>query len=60
MFGCRATVINVKRRLYEGVAVPNALYEAETHWSMVLAENKRLNVIEMRCLRSMCGVTRMD
>ena len=46
--------MNVKRRLYEGVAVPTALYWPET-WAMAVAEKKRLNVMEMRCLRSMCG-----
>ncbi len=39
--------------------VPRALYGAET-WNMEAAERKRLNVMEMRCLRSMCGVTQMD
>ena len=28
--------------------------------SMAVAENKRLNVMEQKCLRSMCGVTRMN
>ncbi len=36
-----------------------ALYGAET-WNMGAAERKRLNVMEMRCLRNMCGVTRME
>ena len=39
--------------------VPTALYGAET-WNMRAAERKKLNVREMRCLRSMCGVTWMD
>ena len=51
--------MNVRRRLYEGVAVPAALYGAET-WSMAVAEKKRLNVMEMMCLRSMCGGTCID
>ncbi len=42
-----------------GVVVPTALYGAET-WNMGAAERKRLNVMEMRYLRSMCGVTLMD
>ncbi len=37
---------------------PTALYGAET-WNMGAAKRKRLNVMEMRCLRNMCGVTRM-
>ncbi len=39
--------------------VPTALYGSET-WNMVVAERRRSNVMEMRCLRSMCGVTQMD
>ncbi len=50
--------MNAKRRLYDGVVVPTALYGAVT-WNMGAAE-RRLNVIEMGCLRSMYGVTRMD
>ena len=51
--------INVKRRLYKGVAVPTALYGTET-WSMAVAEKKRLKAMEMRRLRSICGVTHMN
>ena len=39
--------------------VPTAFYGAET-WNMEAAERRILNVMEMRCLRSMCGITRMD
>ena len=59
IFKCRSLGMNAKRKLYEGVVVPTALYGAET-WNMGAAERRRLNVMEMRCLRSMCGVTRMD
>ena len=45
VFGCRA--------------VSTALYGAET-WSIAVAKKERLNAMEMRCLTSMCGVTRMD
>ena len=58
-FSFRTIGINIKRTLYEGVGVPAALSGAET-WCMAEAENKKFNVVEMRCLRSMCGVTRMD
>ncbi len=51
--------MTAKRRLYEGIVVPMALYGAGT-WNMGAVERKRLNVMEMRCLRNMCGVTRMD
>ena len=39
VFSCKAMGMNVKRRLYEGVAVPTTLYEAEI-WSMAVAEKK--------------------
>ena len=35
VFSCRVMGMNVKSRLYEGVAVPTALYGAET-WSMAV------------------------
>ena len=50
--------INRRKRLYEGKAMSRAIYGDET-WSMAIAEN-RLNVMEMRCLRSRCGVALMD
>ena len=46
VFSCRVIGMNVKKRLYEGVAVPTAKYEAEI-WSMVVAERTKLKVIEM-------------
>lgn len=39
--------------------VPTALYGAET-WNTRQNERKRLSVSEMRCLRSVVDVTRMD
>ncbi|XP_076031278.1 uncharacterized protein LOC143019503 [Oratosquilla oratoria] len=51
--------MDAKRRLYEGVIVPTALYGAET-WNIREEERRSLNVFEMRCLRSMVGVTRLD
>ena len=52
--------INVKKCLYEGVIVPKALYRAETRetaGSMRRAERRKVNVLEMKCLRSLAGVT---
>ena len=40
---CRAMVVNVKRRLYEGVALLIALNRDET-WNMGIAEKKILDV----------------
>ncbi len=59
VLGNRALGMNAKRRLYEGIVAPTALYGAET-WNVGESERNRLDVFEMRCLRSMVGVTRMD
>ena len=51
--------IKAKKCLYEGVIVPTALYGAEA-CGMRSAERRKVNVLEMRCLRSFVGVSRMD
>lgn len=56
---CRGLGMDAKKRLYESVVVPTVLYGSET-WGMKEAEKRRLDVLEMNCLRSMVGVTRMD
>ena len=38
---------------------PTALYGAEA-WGMRSAERRKANVLEMKCLRSLIGVSRMD
>ena len=43
--------VNVKR-----IVMPSVLYGLET-WALKEREKKRLDVMEMKCLRSMCGVT---
>ena len=48
-----------KKCLCEGVVAPTALYGAEA-WGMRSAERRKVNVLEMKCLRSLVGVTRMD
>ena len=50
--------MSAKRRLYEGAIVPTTVYVAET-WDLRVAEKKRLNVLEMKCLRRMYGVNRL-
>ena len=55
----RSLSMDAKKCLYEKVIVPTVTYGAET-WSVREAERKRLDVFEMRCLRSMVGVTLMD
>ena len=48
--------IKAKKCLYEGVIVPTALYGAEA-WGMRSAERIKVNVLEMKRLRSFIGVT---
>ena len=55
----RGLGIKAKQCLYEGVIVPTALYEAEA-WGMRSTESRKVNVLEMKCLRSLVGLTRMD
>ena len=55
----RGLGIKVKKCLYEGVIVLTALYGAEA-WGVRSATRKKENVLEMKCLRSLVGVSRMD
>ena len=55
----RGSGIKAKKFLYEGVIVPTALYGAEA-WCMRSAKRRKVNVLEMKCLRSLVGVSRMD
>ena len=55
----RGLGIKAKKCLYEGVIVPTALYGAEA-WGMRIAQRRKVNVLEMKCLRSLVGVSRMD
>ena len=47
--------IKAKKCLYEGMVVPTALYGAEE-----LGMRRNVNVLEMKCLRNLVGVLRMD
>ena len=52
----RGLGIKAKKFLYERVIiVPNALYGAEA-WGMGSAERRKVNVLEMKCLRSLVGI----
>ena len=51
--------IKAKKCLYEGIIVPTALYGAKA-WGMRSAERRNVNVLEIKCLRSLVGVSRMD
>ena len=59
VLGNRGLGIKAKRCLYEGVIVPTALYRKEA-WGMRNAKRRKVNVLEMQCLRSLVGVSRMD
>ena len=52
-------MIKAKKCLYEEVIVPTELYGAEA-WGMKSAVRLKVNVLEMKCLRSLVGVSRMD
>ena len=55
----RGLGIKAKKSLYERVIVPKALYGEEA-WGMRSAERRKVNVLEMKCLKSLVGVSRMD
>ena len=55
----RGLGIKAKKCLYEGVIVPTALYGAGA-WGMRSAKRRKVNVLEMKCLRSLFLVSRMD
>ena len=55
----RGLGIKAKKCLYEGVIVPTALHGEEA-WGMISAQRRKVNVLEMKCLRSLVGVSRMD
>ena len=54
----RGLGIKVKK-CHEGVIVPTVLYAAEA-WGMRSAVKKKVNVLEMKCLRNLVGVSRID
>ena len=55
----RGLCIKAKKCLYEGVIVPMALYGAEV-WRIRSAVKRKVNVLEMKCLRSLVGLSLMD
>ena len=50
MLSNRGSGIKGKKCPYERVIVPTALYGAEA-WGMKSAERRKVNVLEMKCLR---------
>ena len=55
----RRLEMNVKKVLYEKVVMPTVMYGSEA-WGMKVTERQKLNVLEMKCLRSMTGLSRLD
>ena len=55
----RGVGITAKKCLYEGVIAPTELYGAKA-WGMKSADRRKVNVLEMKRLRSLVGVKRMD
>ena len=51
--------IKAKKCLCEGVIVPTALYGAEA-LGMRSSERRKVNVLEIKCLGSLVGVSRVD
>ncbi|KAJ8709706.1 hypothetical protein PYW08_009710 [Mythimna loreyi] len=51
--------LKLKGKIYKSVIRPVLLYGSEC-WALKKTDEKRLHVAEMRMLRWMCGVTRMD
>ena len=51
--------MEAKKALYEGVVIPTVLYGSET-WGLREAERRKLDVLEMGCLRSMCRLSLRD
>ena len=59
MLSDRGLGIKAKKCLHEGVIVPTASYRAES-WGIRSAERRKVNVLEMKCLRNLVVVSRMD
>ena len=55
----RRISLRVKEKVYKTVVRPAMVYGAET-WAVKKAQEKKLDVAEMRMLRRMSGVTKLD
>ena len=51
--------IEAKVGMYEGIIEPSLLYGCEA-WTLKLHERKRIEAVEMNCLRNICGLKRID
>ena len=50
---------DIKRELYERVLTPSVAYYSET-WSLSAEERSKIEVVEIMCLRNICGIRRVD
>ena len=48
-----------KVKMYEGIVVPSMIYGSET-WNKSANDRTSFEVVEMECLRGICGLTRLD
>ena len=55
----RGLGMNVKKAVYEKVVVPKVMYGLES-WGMKVTERQKLYVFEMKCQRSMTGLSWLD
>ena len=55
----RSVNVRPKRELYDRVVIPTVIYGSEA-WGLTAVERRKLDVMEMRGLRIMCEVTRME
>ena len=51
--------MKIKGKVYRTVVRPALVYGAET-WALKKEQERKLEVAEMRILRWMCGVTKLD
>ena len=45
--------------MYEGIIEPSLLYGCEK-WVLNVHDRKRMEAVEMNCLRNICGLRRID
>ena len=55
----RRMKVKIKGKVYKTIVRPVMVYGAET-WALKKAHEKKMEVAEMKMLRWMCGVTRLD
>ena len=55
----RSLSMKAKVGMYEGIVEPSLLYGSEV-WCLNVQNRRRMEAVEMNCLRSMCGVRRID